>query len=74
MYGSVGRTTLPCVSKNAPGGVASRSTHDPTARVCCRPTHPQIPYRGRVTRPAGNRTQEEQLVEGKLALKDIALR
>src|SRR5262245_20696870 len=72
--------TTSCMSVDEPGlaedaasGVATRCTHKSSAGVGARSTHPQVPDRRGVLRPAGCRTQEEQLLEREFALKDIAL-
>ena len=38
------------------------------------PAHIEVVDRGAVVRPAGNGTEEEKLLEGKLTLKNVALR
>src|SRR5213596_1978925 len=55
------------------GGEASRGAHDPAARVRGRTAHPQVPQRRSVPRPSRYRSVEEELLEGELALEDVAL-
>src|SRR5215510_11222481 len=47
-------------------------SHDAAAGVRCRAAHPEISDRRPVLRPSGHRPREEQLVQGQLALKDVA--
>ena len=54
----------------APRG--GRSAHDAAARVRRRPAQVEARERGAVARPAGHRSQEEQLLEAQLALEDVA--
>src|SRR5262249_24173165 len=49
-------------------------SHDAASRMCCRSAHPEISYGRRVSRPAGNGTQEKQLIESEFAVKDVAFR
>src|SRR5687768_8623610 len=54
------------------GGVLARRAHDATAGMRRRPAHVQAIDRRRVARPAGNRAQEEQLLERQFTLEDVA--
>ncbi|HEU4572510.1 MAG TPA: hypothetical protein VFR93_07465, partial [Candidatus Limnocylindrales bacterium] len=49
-------------------------THDPAARVGRRAGQPEVADRRPEARPARHRPREEQLLERKLALEDVALR
>src|SRR5262245_1513131 len=52
--------------------IPSRCAHDAASGMRSRSTHPEVADRRRVLRPSGSRTKEEQLLEGQLALKDVA--
>src|SRR5262249_48813082 len=59
--------------EHSPRRIASGRSHDAASRMRGRSAHPEISDGRRVSRPAGNRTQEKQLIEGEFAVKDIAL-
>src|SRR6478609_6593639 len=60
--------------QHPPGGVPARRAHDPSARMGGGPAHKEVANRGRVARPAGRRTQEEELLERQLTLEDVPFR
>src|SRR6185369_14995344 len=61
------------LSQNPPGAIPCRRAHDAAAWVGGGSTHPEIPNRRLVLRPARNRPREEQLLERQLALEDVSL-
>src|SRR5947209_6843442 len=61
-----------CLPQNPPRRVPTRRAHDAAPGMRGRPTHPQTPNRRRVLRPARRRPQEEQLLERKLSLENVA--
>src|SRR4029079_4171327 len=54
--------------------VSFRRAHDPAAWMRRRSAHVEIGNRRAILRPSWCGTQKEQLLEGQLALKDVALR
>src|SRR5690606_9545824 len=62
------------VAQNLGGGVAAGRAHHPAARMGGGAAHVEAGYRAAVLGVAGHRPVEEQLVEGELALEDVALR
>src|SRR5439155_11953529 len=62
---------LSILSQDPSGGVSARRAHDASSRMGRGPAHPEVAQGGLVLRPSWRRTQEEQLFERQLALKDI---
>ena len=60
------------IAQNFGGGIAARGAHHAAAGMGGRSAHPQILDRAAILRIARHRAVEEQLVEGQLALEDVA--
>ena len=67
------RARLAEVAQDLARGVRAGCGHDAAARMVRRAAHVEALDRRAVLRPAGDRAVEQELVEGQLALEDVAL-
>src|SRR5258706_14940168 len=63
----------PQVLQDLPGRVAPGRPRDPAPRVRPRAAQVEAAHGRAVLRPAGHRAHEEELVEGEVAVEDVAL-